>query len=86
MFYFSDKTVQTQTGLITNVTIECFTHILNGEHAAEFSRVFDTLLRESGRLKINSNTLFGKFLMERTMFLFSGAFFPFKSLMFSQTS
>ena len=35
------KSVQTQTDLITNVTIEHFTNTLNGENAAEFSRIVD---------------------------------------------
>ena len=81
-FTSQTKTVQNQTGLITNVTIEWFTHFLNGKHAAEFSKIFDIFLRGSGRLKIDSNTLIGKFLIEgkfvfKIMFLFSGLFFIF---------
>ena len=38
------KSVQTQTDLITYVTKERFTNILNGEKAAEFSRLIDIIL------------------------------------------
>ena len=38
------KPVQTQTDMITNVTIERFTNILNGENADEFSRIIDIIL------------------------------------------
>ena len=37
------KSVQTQTDLITNVTIKRFTNILNGKNAAEFSRIIDII-------------------------------------------
>ena len=59
------KSVQTQTDLITNVTIERFTNILNGENAAEFSRIIDIILSGYGCMEIDSNTLFVKFIMEK---------------------
>ena len=52
------KSVQTQTDMITNVTIERFTKILNGENAAEFSRIIDIILSGHGSMEIDSNTLF----------------------------
>ena len=51
------KSVQTQTDLITNVTIERFTNILNGENAAEFSKIIDIILSGYGCMEIDSNTL-----------------------------
>ena len=59
------KSVQTQTDLITNVTIERFTNILNGENAAEFSKIIDIILSGYGCMEIDSNTLFVKFIMEK---------------------
>ena len=59
------KSVQTQTDLITTVTIERFTKSLNGENAAEFSRIIDIILRGYGCMEIDSNTLFVKFIMEK---------------------
>ena len=59
------KSVQTQTDLITNVTIERFTIILNGENAAEFSKIIDIILSGYGCMEIDSNTLFVKFIMEK---------------------
>ena len=50
------KSVQTQTDLITNVTIERFTNILNGENAAEFSKINDIILSGYGCMEIDSNT------------------------------
>ena len=57
--------VQTQTDLITNVTIERFINFLNDDNAAEFSKIIDTILSGYGRLEIDSNTLFVKFIMEK---------------------
>ena len=59
------KSDQTQTDLITNVTIERFTNILNGENAAEFSKIIDIILSGYGCMEIDSNTLFVKFIMEK---------------------
>ena len=57
------KSVQTQTDMITNVTIESFTNILNGENAAEFSRKIEIILSWYDCMEIDSNTLFVKFIM-----------------------
>ena len=57
--------IPTQTDLITNVTIERFINILNGDNAAEFSKIIDFILSGYDRLEINSNTLFVKFIMEK---------------------
>ena len=59
------KSLQTQTDMITNVTIERFTVILNGENAAEFSRIIDITSSGYGCMEIDSNILFVKFIMER---------------------
>ena len=59
------KSVQIQTDLITNVKIERFTNILDGENSAEFSRIIDIILSGFGRMEIDSNTLFVKFIMEK---------------------
>ena len=59
------KSVQTQTDMITNVTVERFTNILNGENVAEFSRIIDIFLGGYGCTEIDSNTLFVKFIMEK---------------------
>ena len=59
------RSIQAQTDLITNVTIKRFINILNGDNAAEFSKVIDIILSEYGRLDIDSNTLFVKFIMEK---------------------
>ena len=59
------KSVQTQTDMITNVTIERFTTNLNGENAAEFSRIIDIILSGYGFMEIDSNTLFVKCIMEK---------------------
>ena len=66
--------VQTQTDMITNVTLERFTIIMNGENAAEFSRIVDIILSGYGCMEIDSNTLFVKFIMEKK--------FKFKILVF----
>ena len=55
------KSVQTQTDL----TIERFTNILNGENAAEFSRINDIILSGYGCMQIDSNTLFVKLFIEK---------------------
>ena len=68
-FTSQTRTVQIQTDLITNVTIERFTHILNGEYAAEFSKIFNFLMSGYGRLEIDTITMFVKLLMEETLFL-----------------
>ena len=59
------KSVQTQTDLITNVTIKRFTNILNGENAAELSRIIDIFLSGYGGMESDSNTLFVKFIKEK---------------------
>ena len=64
-FASQTRSIQTQTDLITNVTIECFINILNGDNAAEFSKIIDIILSGYGRLEIDSNTLFVKFIMEK---------------------
>ena len=64
-FASQTRSIQTQTDLITNVTIERFIHILNGDNAAEFSKIIDIILSGYGRLEIDSNTLFVKFIMEK---------------------
>ena len=53
--------------MITNVIIERLTNILKGENAAEFSRIFDIVLRGYGCMEIDSNTLFVKFIMEKKL-------------------
>ena len=68
-FTSQTRTVQIQTDLITNVTIERFTHILNGEYAAKFSKIIDILLSGYGQLEIDTITMFVKLLMEETLFL-----------------
>ena len=88
--YFTSKTrtVQTHTDLVTNVTIERFTHNLNGEHAAKFSKIIDICLSGYGRLERDSNTLcktyYGKEIYFIKKILFSGFFFLslFQSLIF----
>ena len=42
--------IQTQIDLITNVTIERFINILNGDNAANFSKIIDIILSVYGRL------------------------------------
>ena len=59
------RTIQTQNDLITNVTIEIFINILKGDNASEFSKIIDIILSGYGRLEIDSNTLFVKFIMEK---------------------
>ena len=61
-FCSQTKSVQTQTDMITNVAIEQFTNILNGENEAEFSRIIDS---GYGCIEIISNTLIVKFIMEK---------------------
>ena len=61
------RSIQTQTDLITNVTIERFINILNGDNAAEFCKIIDIILSGYGRLEIDSNTLFVKFIMEKNL-------------------
>ena len=70
VFQFADDclkfaSARTQTDKITNVTIERFTNILNGENAAEFSRIVDIILSGYGCMEIDSNTLFVKLIMEK---------------------
>ena len=64
-FASQTRSIQTQTDLITNVTIERFINILNGDNAAEFSKIIDIILSGYGRLEIDLNTLFVKFIMEK---------------------
>ena len=55
-FASQTRSIQTQIDLITNVTIERFINILNGDNAAEFSKIIDIILSGYGRLEIDSNT------------------------------
>ena len=59
------KSVQTQTDMITTVTIERFTNFLNGENAAEFSRIIYIILGGYDCMEIGPNTLFLKIIMEK---------------------
>ena len=59
------ESLQTQTDMITNVTIELFTNIVNGENDAEFSRITEKILTGYRCMEIDSNTLFVKFTMEK---------------------
>ena len=54
-FASQTRSIQIQTDLIANVTIERFVNILNGDNAAEFSNFFDIILSGYGRLEIDSN-------------------------------
>ena len=63
-FGLQTKSVQTQTDMITNVTIERCTNNLNGEIAVEFSEIVDIILNGYGCMEIDSNTLFVTFAME----------------------
>ena len=63
-FGLQTKSVQTQTDMITNVTIERFTYSLNGEIAVEFSEIIDIILSGYGCMEIDSKTLFIKFATE----------------------
>ena len=47
-FASQTRSIQTQTDLITNKTIECFINILNGDNAAEFSEIIDIILSGYG--------------------------------------
>ena len=64
-FASQTRSIQTQTDLITNVTIERFINILNGDNAAEFSKFIDIILSGYGRLEIDSQTFFVKFILEK---------------------
>ena len=64
-FASQTRSIQTQTDLITKVTIERFINVLNGDSAAEFSKNIDIILSGYGRLEIDSNTLFVKLIMEK---------------------
>ena len=64
-FASQTRSIQTQTDLITDVTIERFINILNGDNAAEFSKIIGIILSGYGRLEIDSNTLFVKFIREK---------------------
>ena len=57
-FVSQTKSVETQTELITNATIERFTKILNGEKAARFSRLIDIILKANNCMEFDSNYLF----------------------------
>ena len=61
-FALQTRSIQTQTDLITNKTIERFIMILNGDNAAEFSKIIDIILSGYGRLEIDSQILFVKFI------------------------
>ena len=43
-FVSQTRSIQTQTNLITNVTIECFITNFNGDNAAKFSKIIDIIL------------------------------------------
>ena len=45
--------------------MKSFINILNCDNAAEFSEVIDIILSGYGRLEIDSNTLFVKFITEK---------------------
>ena len=84
--FASANSVQTQTDMITNVTIERFTNILNGEKAAEFSRIIDIILSVYGCMEIDSNTLFveiyhGEEIQVLKIAFFSSLVFPKKMLL-----
>ena len=64
-FCSETKSVQTQTDMITNVTIEHFTKILNVKNTAEFSRLIDIISSGYGFMETDSNTLFVKIIMEK---------------------
>ena len=64
-FASQTRSIQTQPDLITNVTIERFINILNGDNATEFSKFIDIILSGYGRFEVDSNTLFAKFIMEK---------------------
>ena len=64
-FASQTRSIQTQTDLITDVTIERFINILNGDNAAEFSEIIDIILSGYGRLEIDSNTLIVKFIKKK---------------------
>ena len=66
-FASQTRSIQTQTDLITNVTIERFINFLNGDNAAEFSKITDIILSGYGCLEIDSNTLFVKFIMAKKL-------------------
>ena len=59
--------IQIQTDLITNVTIERFTNILNGDNASEFAKFIDITLSGHGLLEMDSKIMFGKFIMEKKL-------------------
>ena len=64
-FASQTRSIQTQTDLIAYVTIERFINILNGDNAAELSKIIDFILSGYGRLEIDSQTLFVKFIMKK---------------------
>ena len=64
-FASQTQSIQTQTDLITNVTIERFINILNGDNAAELSKIIDIILSGYSRLEIDSDTLFVKIIVEK---------------------
>ena len=66
-FASQTRSIQTQTDLITNVRIERFINILNGDNATEFSEIIDIILSGYGRLEIDSNTLFVKIIMKKKL-------------------
>ena len=57
-FASQTRSIQTQTDLNTNVTIERFNRILKGNIGGEYSKTLDIILSGYGRLEIDSNTLF----------------------------
>ena len=64
-FGLQTESDQSQTDMITNVTIELITNTLNDENASEFSRLIDITLGGYGWMEIDSNTLFLKIIMKK---------------------
>ena len=64
-FASQTRSIQTQTDLITDVTIERFINILNGNNDAEFSINIDIILSGYSCLEIDSIKLFVYFIMKK---------------------
>ena len=77
-FASQTRSIQTQTDIITNVTIECFFNFSNGDNAAKFSKIIDIIPNGYGRLEIDSQTFLLNLLWKRNLNfnkLFSFCFF-----------
>ena len=61
--------------MLTSVTIERFTSILNGQNAAENSGKSDIVLSGYGCMEFGSNTLFVKIIMEKKLKFYILTFF-----------